>query len=113
MALIHVPRPKQSALDLDRPVSSLLKTQIEHFYNAEIRLTSRYQTGIYVNAIRTEGEAANYIRAATEAIQHAHDDAARQRVMRARRSKRIEIAAAAQVKRTKRAQRKKRNTLDR
>ena len=56
--LIHVPRPPKSAFNPDRPVSSLLKAQMEYLHEAEKRLPSRYHSEIYVNAIKTEGEAA-------------------------------------------------------
>jgi hypothetical protein len=78
----------------DRPVSSLLKMQIEHLQGAEKRLPSRYRTDTYVNAIKTEGEAAKYIREVTEAIHRAHNDAARARLAPKRKSG-IEIAAVA------------------
>ena len=96
MTLIHVPKPPRSALNPHRPVSSLLTTQIEHFYLAEKRLPLRYRTGIYTNAIRTEAEAARYIREVTDAIHRAHDDAARLRARKApRRTRVIDIAAVA------------------
>jgi hypothetical protein len=96
MTLIHVPKPPRSALNAQRPVSSLLTTQIEHFYLAEKRLPLQYRTGIYTNAIRTEAEAAHYIHEVTDAIHRAHDDAARQRARRAPKGKRaIDIAAVA------------------
>jgi hypothetical protein len=91
-----VPKPPRSALNPHRPVSSLLTTQIEHFYLAEKRLPLEYRTGIYVNAISTEAEAANYIRKVTDAIHRAHDDAARLRARKAPKGKRvIDIAAVA------------------
>lgn len=97
MTLIHVPRPPKSALNPDRPVSSLLIAQIVHLQHAERRLPLRYRTQIYVHAIRTEGEAARYIREVTEAIHKAHADAAAQRAKRAPKPKRgIAIAAAAE-----------------
>ena len=96
MTLIHVPKPPRSALNPHRPVSSLLTTQIEHFYLAEKRLPLRYRTGIYTNAIRTEAEAARYIHQVTDAIHRAHDDAARLRARKVpRRTRVIDIAAAA------------------
>ncbi len=96
MTLIHVPKPPGSALNPHRPVSSLLTTQIEHFYLAEKRLPLRYRTGIYTNAIRTEAEAARYIHEVTDAIHRAHDDAARLRARKApRRTRVIDIAAVA------------------
>jgi len=79
MALIHVPRPPKNAGDSERSLSSLLKSQMEHLFEAEKRLPHRYRSQIYINAIKTEGEAAEYIRKVTEAIHHAHKDAAAQR----------------------------------
>jgi hypothetical protein len=64
---------------MDRPISSLLKTQIEHLHAAERRLPLRYRSEIYPNAIKTEGEAAAYIREVTEAIHRAHEEAAARR----------------------------------
>ena len=98
MTLIHVPRPPKSARNPDRPVSSLLIAQISHLQHAERRLPLRYRTDRYVHAIRTEGEAATYIREVTEAIHRAHDDAAAERKKRAlQRKKGLEIAASAEA----------------
>jgi len=79
MAVIHVPRPSKDAGDPNRPVSSLLRNQIEHLHIAERRLPPHYHSDIYVNAIKTEGEAAAYIRHVTEAIHKGHKDAAARR----------------------------------
>ena len=79
MALIHVPKPPKSAYDPDRPMSSLLKSQIEHLREAEGKLPLRYRSEWYIKAVRTEGEAAKYIRDVTEAIHAAHEDAGRAR----------------------------------
>ena len=106
MAMIHVPRPAKNAFNPNRPVSGLLKAQTEYLHEAEKRLPLRYQSGIYINAIRTEGEAAKYIRHVTEAIRDAHADAASSRVRVAPKRKRvIEIAAVAD----ERAERKMRS----
>lgn len=101
MAIIHVPvpvrKPPQSSMDPDRPASGLLKAQVQHLQEAERNLPLRYRSEIYANAIRTEGEAARYIRAVTEAIIRAHSEAAAERAMPTFRRKRgIEIAAVAQ-----------------
>ena len=96
MALIPVPKPPKSAYNPDRLAGSLLISQVEHLREAESKLPLRYRLEIetYVKAVRTEGEAARYIRAVTEAIHLAHEDAARAR--RAPKRKRvIEIAALA------------------
>jgi hypothetical protein len=95
MPLISVPKPAEAAFDPNRPVSALLKAQIEYLHVAERRLPPRYHTDVYINAIKTEGEAAEYIRAVTEAIHDAHADAAARRARPAKRKGVIEIAAVA------------------
>lgn len=101
MALIHVPRPKD-AYDPDRPMGSLLKAQVDHLREAESKLPLRYRNEIdtYIKAIKTEGEAATYIRKVTQAIHDAHADAERVRRTPKRqpapgRKPLIEIAAVA------------------
>jgi hypothetical protein len=95
MTMIHVPRPPKSSMNLNRPVSSLVLTQVEHMHTAEKRLPLRYRTEIYVNAIKTEGEAARYISEVTAAIHRAHNEAAKQRTKRApARKAALQIAAA-------------------
>jgi hypothetical protein len=101
MATIHVPRPPRSSRDPKRPASSLLLTQVEHMHTAEKRLPQRYQSGIYVNAIRTEGEAAEYIGAVTGAILQAHEDAGKRKTRSVPKpGRRLQIAAAADEKRS-------------
>jgi|SRR6185312_4173781 hypothetical protein len=83
MTLIHVPRPPKSAFYKDRPVSSLLKNQIRHLQEAEF------------NLIKTEGEAAEYIRRVTAQL---HPAGAKPQIVRRRKARpgRVkEIAAAA------------------
>ena len=99
MTMIHVPRPPKNSLNLNRPVSSLVLTQVEHMHTAEKRLPLRYRTEIYVNAIKTEGEAARYISEVTAAIHRAHDEAAKRRTERApARKAALQIAAAGEQK---------------
>jgi hypothetical protein len=108
MTLIHVPRPPKSAKDPSRPVSALLKTQIQHLYEAELKLPIGQQTNIYTNAIKTEGEAARYIQAVTEAIHDAHAEAAARRARPVRaRKKTIELAAVAEMRPARRRVSKK------
>ena len=95
MTIIKVPRPPRSASNPDRPISSLLKTQIEHLHEADKRLPLRYRTEIYVNAIKTEAEAARYIGEVTEAIRNAHAEAAVRRG-RPKPKRTLEIAASAE-----------------
>jgi hypothetical protein len=72
MAIIKIPRPPASAVDKDRPVSSLLRSHLEHMQEAEFRLPAKMQTNVYINAIKTEGEAAEYIRKVTERLHASH-----------------------------------------
>jgi hypothetical protein len=96
MTMIHVPRPPKNAFNPNRPVSALLKAQMEYLHEAEKRLPLSYHSEIYVNAVKTEGEAAKYIRHVTEAIHEAHGDAAAARARVVPKRKRvIEIAAVA------------------
>lgn len=106
MALIHVPKPK-NAYNPDRPVGSLLKAQVEHLREAESKLPLRYRHEIdtYIKAIKTEGEAATYIRKVTEAIHDAHADAERGRRTPKRKKRVIGTAAVAD----ERSERKQKN----
>jgi hypothetical protein len=113
MALITVPKPK-NAYNPDRPMGSLLKAQVDHLREAESNLPLRYRHEIdtYIKAIKTEGEAANYIRKVTEAIHKAHRDAERGRRTAKRepaqkRKPVIENAAVADGRRERTARAKK------
>ena len=94
MTMIHVPTPT-NAFNPNRPVSALLKAQMEYLHEAEKRLPLRYHSEIYINAVKTEGEAAKYIRHVTEAIHEAHRDAATRAKAVPKRKRGIEIAAVA------------------
>jgi hypothetical protein len=72
MVFIRVPTPPKSAMKPNRPVNTLLRNQIQHLQEAEFRLPVKQQTNVYINAIKTEGEAAEYIRRVTEALHQAH-----------------------------------------
>jgi hypothetical protein len=78
-------------------VSSLLLAQVKHLREAEKSLPPKYHSGIFSHAIQTEEEAASYVRAVTEAIHHAHDEAVAARVRRARKPKREEVISIAAV----------------
>ena len=94
MTVIKVPRPKPSAMDPGRPVNTLLQAQIQHLQLAERRLPLKYRSEIYTHAIKTEGEAAEYIQEITEAIHRAHRDAETKRAKRKRQGLRIVAAEA-------------------
>lgn len=98
MAVIHMGKSSTRAWNPNRPMSSLLEWQLEHLQEAEKRLPRHHHTDIYVNAIKTEGEAATYIQAVTEAIHKAHAEVEAVRTQRARRkpSRVIKTAAVAE-----------------
>jgi hypothetical protein len=95
MALVSVPKPPKSAYNPDRPVTSLLKSHVEHMREAESKLPLQYRSEFYAKAVRTEGEAAEYIRDVTEAIHEAHADAEKRRGTRTKQ-RTFDIAAAAE-----------------
>ena len=99
MTVIHVPKPDNSiAMNRDRQVSSLLLAQIKHLRAAERDLPLRHHTQTYVHAIKTEGEAADYIRDVTKAIHKAHDEAKALRARAAsKRQAGTKLAAAGQL----------------
>jgi len=92
MATIKVPKPPESAFNRERPVSSLLRSQLEHLQRAEFRLPAELQTNIYINAIKTEGEAAAYIGQVTQRLHAAHAGMA---APKAKSRKAVSIAAMA------------------
>ena len=103
MALIHVPRPPKNAANQDRPVSDLLKMQIIHLHEVEKKFPLRMHSGIYINDIKTEGQAAEYIRHVTT-ILHPQGAPAKKKMKVVRKAKpgRVkEIAAAAGKKKAK------------
>jgi hypothetical protein len=102
MAVIHVPRPPKKAWNPERSASGLLLAQIRNLQHAERRLPLRYRTAVYTRAIRTEGEAALYIREVTEAIHKAHAEANRERAARAHGAKWRSKGKAKNAKRRKR-----------
>jgi hypothetical protein len=70
MNAIRVPKPSRAAFDKSRPLEKnhLLQAQLRHFREVEKNLGPEQQTGIDVETIATEGEAAEYIRKVTAAL---------------------------------------------
>ena len=68
--VVSVPKPSGTVYNPNRPLSrnTLVEAQVKHFAEAETNLPPELQTGIDVNSITTEGEAAAYIRKITDAI---------------------------------------------
>lgn len=65
---IKVPRPAAGSFHKHRPLSDLLKRQVEHFREAERYLPPNEQTGVDISEIRLEHEAAAYIGKVTAAL---------------------------------------------
>jgi hypothetical protein len=65
--VIHVPKPAPSSYQPQRPLSknSLLQNHVKHFRELEKDLPPEQQTGIPIDSITTEGQAAEYIRRMT------------------------------------------------
>lgn len=70
---IKVPRPAPGSFHKHRPLSDLLKRQVEHFREVETHLPADQHTGIDILSIRLEHEAATYIGKVTAAL---HSNAA-------------------------------------
>ncbi len=70
---VRVPRPSPASFNPQRLVTknALLENQIKHFHALEQSLLQQLQTGIRFEDVRTEGEAAEYIRRIT-AVLHPH-----------------------------------------
>jgi hypothetical protein len=65
--VIRVPKPSRSSYQPQRPLSknSLLQNHVKHFRELEKDLPPDQQTGIPLDSITTEGQAAEYIRRMT------------------------------------------------
>jgi len=102
MTVIRIPKTPRSAYNHSRPVSSLLRTQMLHLREAEKMFPLEYRSNIYINAIKTEAEAAEYIRHVTSTIRQLHEAAA------PRMARVSTIAAAADRKRAPKSKTKSR-----
>ena len=65
MAVIKVPKPAQGSFNKNRPVSALLRNQILHMHEVERKFPPSRHSGVYINEIKTEGEAAAYMQKVT------------------------------------------------
>jgi|GEM_PF-1479788 hypothetical protein len=58
---IPVPKPPPNAYNPNRPISDLIKSQLEHVLETENRLPHAHRSGQSVDSIKTEAEASDYI----------------------------------------------------
>lgn len=79
--VIPVPKPNRKAYNPHRPLERnlLVKSQVAHFAEADRQLPAEFQTGIDHRNIKTEGQAAEYVRKVTAAI---HKSGGRQQQVR-------------------------------
>ena len=68
MDVIHVPAPPKEAFHKLRPMSDLIKAQINHFKHLEEKLSSTERQQIPQGRITTENDAAIYIAAMTRLL---------------------------------------------
>jgi hypothetical protein len=102
MTVIRVPKTPASAMNPNRRISSLLRNQIEHLQEAEFRLPANRQSNIYINELKTEGQAAEYIRIVTAQL---HPEASARKLKRksSGKARTFTIAAAGQSARKTKA----------
>jgi hypothetical protein len=63
--VVAVPKPAEGSLNKHRPMPRLLSTQLVQFRELEMTLPENRRTGIDVERLETEGQAAEYIREMT------------------------------------------------
>lgn len=68
MNVIHVPAPPKGAFHKFRPMSDLIKAQVNHFKHLEEKLTPEQRQGIPQHRITTENDAALYIASMTRLL---------------------------------------------
>ncbi len=68
MDVIHVPAPPKEAFNKLRPISDLIKAQVNHFKHLEEKLSAEQRQGIPQQRITTEQDAAVYIAAMTRLL---------------------------------------------
>jgi len=68
MEAIHVPPPPARAFNKNRPISDLIRAQINHLKHLEEKLTADLRQQIPQHAIVSEDDAAQYIAAMTRLL---------------------------------------------
>ena len=65
--IVKVPKPSSQSFNMHRPLAknALLVNQVAHFKELEKELAPEHHTGIHVDDIKTEAQAAEYIRKMT------------------------------------------------
>jgi hypothetical protein len=101
---VAVPAPPKTAFHGHRKLSSLLRSQVEHFYEAEMRLPPEQRTGIDIATVDTEYEAADYIARMTQILHLVAGETKALEMPPAEAAASSEVAKAAVTKNTPKAQ---------
>lgn len=74
--VVRVPKPAHGSMNKYRPMSHLLRSQVSHFHEVEKSWPANTQTGIDIRKLKTESDAAGYIRRITAVL---HPEGARRK----------------------------------
>jgi hypothetical protein len=72
MAKIRILKPAPGSFNKHRPISQLLKSQIEHLQESEKQLPPEQRSGVQLGEIKTETQAAEYVREVTAKLHSRH-----------------------------------------
>jgi hypothetical protein len=102
--IVKVPRPHVPRYEPDRPITDLVRNQLLHLSLAQRCLPKHHRAPTDVYSIKTEAEAAEYIRHITAKLHlHGHRSAKSSKKMKQRRSKATNKSRATQQKRKNRS----------
>jgi len=79
VTVVAVPKPAEGSLNKHRPLPRLLSTQLVQFRELEAKLPEHQRTGIEVETLETEGQAAEYIKAMTARLHNTKATSKRKR----------------------------------
>ncbi|HZU32062.1 MAG TPA: hypothetical protein VFB79_13175 [Candidatus Angelobacter sp.] len=100
---------EKAAYNPDRPISSLIRTQLLHLHYAEhLRIPEKERTNTNINTLHTERQASEYIQKVT-ALLHKHGKKAAKGRKPAKKKSAMQKAASKSKKQTKPAQKKRRS----
>jgi hypothetical protein len=97
----------KAAYNPDRPISSLIRTQLLHLHHAEyLAIPEKERTNININTLHTERQASEYIQKVT-ALLHKHGRKAAKKSKPARKKTSAKKAAGKAKNKTKTAKKKR------
>lgn len=97
---------EKAAYNPDRPISSLIRTQLLHLHHAEyLAIPEKERTNININTLHTERQASEYIQKVT-ALLHKHGKKAAKKSKPVKKKSAVKRAAG-KSRKTKSAQKKR------